>query len=441
MCVSARDKKEAAWNMRPAFLIALGICCLSNPSPARTEPAYSPPSVEQLLRRLLRSERSCNLRGRQRVVFSGPQRPLTYTTTKVVRTREGRSLAVCLEPARQRGAVTLDDGEWTKYYNPRVRRITIARSIPRVRDERTLNRFLRLILRNYRVTFEGEEPIAGRTCYRLDFTPRVEPNSPPVAHPVKLWMDVRTGAILGNQENDLRGNTLAVSFFTSVEFPKRIAREEVSYRFPRRAPRDIFSRSPILHDIAPLRSKAGFDITLPLSMPGGYEFDHCELLSFNGVPAVCLRYTNGLSNITICQNPSRMKRPRGIRRIAVKTSPQGEVMVACACGPMDFMIVGRGDPNGLVAIARALDGERERNCMTSLAQTFQVKPALLAMMRNQGLCVDSMAALLAIEAETGRKLDSLLALHREGYCWRSIAEQLKLDPTRIKNRIRRFEMR
>src|SRR5262249_28798439 len=150
--------------------VALSLLPGTLPASAGGAPPQAP-SVDQILRRFIKAHGSVNLRGKQVTMTTSPQGPSRTTIKRIVRSRNGRRLAVCLEPASQRGNVTVDDGHWKRCYEPKTQTITIMRSMPSLWDERATTRLVRLIRRNYKVALAGKEPIAGRVCYVLTFVP------------------------------------------------------------------------------------------------------------------------------------------------------------------------------------------------------------------------------------------------------------------------------
>lgn len=380
-------------------------------------PARSAPQVEtggtvsdQLLRRFISAGRGVNLRGRQTVLSTSPQGAIHTTINRVVRTRDGRCMAVCLEPAAQRGTVTIDDGQWRRRYDPRQRVVKSTRSVPRPNDERAILRILRLIRRNYQVVLKGRESFAGRPCYVLQFEPRDRHS-----RIVKVWIDSVTGVVLCRQESDAHtGSTISLVMFTEIEYPRRLAAAESHHRFPPGTRFATMSRSPILRDVGRLRRLANFEIFQPLWMPGGYEFENCELISLNGALTTCLRYTDGLGAVTVFQTRAPEPRPPGFRAGGWSRLPLGEAMIAIRWGQMDITVLGNREIGGLEPVVRALDNRRERAYLSRLERSFRVAPATLTAMRNQGMGIDTMGTLLEAATRSGRPLGALRALYEEG---------------------------
>jgi hypothetical protein len=414
--------------MRPIFVtVAIGLS-LSDSLPARAGEAKTP-TIEELLSRMIRASRTLNMRGTQIILNTRPHMPTRPLVIRVVRRRDGKSLARVVEPAASKGAAAYDDGQWIYRYDPAQQRVYITRSLPAPTDEQAIRRRVRIIKRNYMVNIIGTEYIAGRLCYALRLEPRNK-----IDYPLTVWLDAKNGAVLWRQESDRAGNTLGLLMYTSVEFPTHIADSELHLSLPTRTRKIIVSRSPALRSIESLRRYAGFDITLPISMPCEYEFENGEVVMVGGCRTVCLRYTNGITRLTIYQAPVVIQRAESSLFIRSWQLPLGEGVVNRRYGPMNYLVVGHCDLQGLLHVAIALDRRRAHAHLNELARTFRVPSGILANMRNHGMSLDAIAALLDIHSQTGRSLEGLFRLYQEGWSWSSMARQFRADLTRVTRR-------
>lgn len=430
-----RIPRRAACRARLShFLIA--VILLTLPLSVFALPDRRPVTPESVLELYLKAQNRVNLRGRMTVINSSAHGPTRTVRKRVVRTADGRSLAEVLEPAEERGSRTMDDGKWIYSYDPVQNQVKIKRSLPLRREPRAIARQTRLILRNYRVILEGRERFADRACYRLRCVPR-----DPINHTLHLWIDTQTGVELCRQENDRRGNTLNVTFFNSIEYPARIEAREVKAQFPANALQINISRSAIYSDIASLRRASTYDISAPFWMPEGYELENCAMMMVDGQNRATLRYTNGLSVITICQAPPLQRRPPGYSIANVLTLPYGEVMVDYATQSRDYMVVGRCEPHGLSGILNGLNADREADWRARLAETFRPSNGLLSQMRNRGMGLDTIAALLAISRSARQKQETLYALYLDGWDWRYLARRFRVNEKQIAFQMRPFQRR
>jgi hypothetical protein len=294
----------------------------------------------------------------------------------------------------------------------------------------------RLILRNYRVRLEGIAPMAGRKCYKLLLTP-----VHPISNTVRMWIDRENWAMLSHMESTARTATLSVAQFNGVEFPQRISGAELRKAIPAKARQESFSRSEVLSDFEQVRKRVGFEFCPPYSMPGGYEFQCAEVLSLKGVTTTCIRYSDGIAEITICQNRATEQRPAEYQSTQPMVDPMGNNIVDHKVGQMNFFLVGRCQMSGLLAVTKALDTNKERVYLGYLARNYSIPLETLAGFRNRGLGLDTLDALLAISRDVRKPLAALVNLCRDGYGWAAIGRRFRADVGRILKHVRTFECR
>lgn len=390
-----------------------------------------------ILRRAIAAEHTTNVRGKELAFIEPPGLPAVTMEREVIRTKTGSALYRWSAPTAQRGTITLDDGQWTKCYLPSTREITTTRSSPQSRDSRSVARLVRLISRNYAIRLTGKEQVSGRRCYVVTLTPRSD-----AVHAMKLWIDNRTFYAISRQENNARGHTISLTLFRWVEFPRDSSKPSIASPFPAAARMVKSPLARVFNNIADLRRTAQVEVCVPVSMPGGFEFERCELVDVAGRPTLCLRFTDGWSSISIYQSRAAgEQRPPTLRAMHYSRHTMGDCAIECATSEMNFMLIGRVEMNGLVCIANALDPDRERTYLADTAKAYRVPMSALAAMRSKGLGIDTINALLEISARSRRPVTSLVSFVRDGYCWRDLARQLRVDSRRFAARIRFFECR
>lgn len=388
----------------------------------------SQPSAEAVLKRYIRAERRANVRGV--VLTVSPTATAVRTTSrKVVRRSDGRSLSVFETPASQKGVIIADDGVWTTRYDPKLRIVRKKRSLdpPSSADH---ERQFRLIQRNYHVRLDGAETVAGRTCDRLSLQPRFDRDLT-----VRLWVDRATGVELRRDEVDGSGSTICIVMYTSVSFPSAVKPAEVTPRFPKSARVENISRSGIHRDVGALARVAGFAVRAPLSTPQGFEFAAGTAATIAGRSSAFLRYTDGLSEITIIETPAPSGK-RGYSRAArIVPRPYGEVEVNYVLDDLQVVVVGRGDARELLAAAEALDMGHETAWRREVARTFNGSSAAMSAMRNRGLTGETTVALLTLSAQTGKPAESVMRSYLEGWCWRDLAKRWRVPEATIQRNL------
>jgi negative regulator of sigma E activity len=353
---------------------------------------------------------------------------------RYVRRKDGQGFNVVTDDTGRTVAVIADDGEWNRSFDPRTRTLTISHSMRTPMDERSIKARVRRILSSYRVSYAGMDVMAGRTCHKLILDPHDVHG-----RPIKVWIDAVTGISLARSESDRRGHTFGMTTFNSISYPKTLAAAEIAFTVPKGTRIVRVSRSPLFKDPGSLSKWGGIDIQLPLSMPRGYELEAAELISLANTPTVCLRYSDGLAVITIFQTQSAKAVEQSYENVAWKMLPRGESLAVSGQTRVTSVVMGPRESDGIVSVARALDRQRESDARERIALDYGIRPAEISRLRGLGLGMDCLAGLFEISRRTRRKLETLLAIKRDGWSWRDIAVGLKIDPEIIAPRVLPYE--
>lgn len=436
-----RNMKSVRFSHRKVKIHAVAFLCLvllvgSTTFAFASQTKRKLPQPEAILLGYLEARRNLNLRGTETVIVQPPRGAMITMTRQVTHTKTGLTLTRWLEPTSERNITIVDDGVWSKCYHPGERITKVSRSTTRPSDAQSTAKTARLIMRNYRVALEGIAPMAGRSCYKLRLTPLHS-----ISSVVRMWIDRETSALLSHMEETARGETLRVAFFNGVEFPKRLDTRKIQSSIPAAAREVSFSRSEVLRSLEEVRKRAAFEFCAPYAMPGGYEFQRAELLSLKGVLTTCIRYSDGLSEITVCQNRSVEQRPAEYHFTQPMVDPMGNNIVDYRLGQMNYYLVGRCQMNGLLAVTNVLDRQRERVFLEYLSRNYRTPMGTLAGLRNQGMGLDTLDALLAIQKQIDVPLSSLVSLCKDGHSWAAIARRFRANVGRIVKHVRTFECR
>jgi len=357
------------------------------------------------------------------------------TMRKVVRRSDGKSLSIFEAPASQKGVIVADDGVWTSRFEPAGRIVRKKRSLERL-PQNGGQRLVRLILRNYAVKIEGIETVAGRSCYRLRFEPRDRKD-----RTIRIWADKATGAELRRDELDHAGSTISISLFTSVAFPSNISDAEVIPRFPPKVRVINMSRSSVHTDVVGLTRAAGFPVRVPLLTPAGFEFAAGTAADIAGRKSAFLRYTDGLSDMTIIETPMPGRgasRPRGAR---VTARPYGEVEVDYALEDLQVVLIGRSDPREMIAAAESMDQRIERRWRQDVARAFNGRSEAVGSMRNRGLTGDVVVALLAVSVHSGKPPSTVMTSYLDTHSWQDLARRWHVPETVVQRHIQTLRAR
>ncbi|MEP6756232.1 MAG: sigma-E factor regulatory protein RseB domain-containing protein [Chthonomonadales bacterium] len=365
-----------------------------------------------------------NISGTETVVAAGMgNRPSRFLMRKVVRSSTGKSIIRWETTNGIGGPIVVEDGIWSKAYDSNLKVTNVTRCPPRSRDAHAIDRQLRLILRNYSVHTQEPAPMAGRDCYVLRLEPRYRHS-----YQVMLWIDRANFSVLSHQESNHLGETVNVSSFNGIKFLPHIDPKEFAKAIPEGVPLVKFSRSEPAKNIQSLSKLVDFDICMPYIMPGGYEFEYAEVVVTKGQRSTCIRYTDGISEISLFQTRSPTKRAPDYLLKRSGTDGLNNIFFTFEKGPMNFAAVGHLDPAGLDEMFERMNMDQERAFLDYLARNYRIHLTDLETLRDQGLCIDTLNALLEVRKRTGKSLADLLDLNREGHCWQSIAKKYNLDP-------------
>ncbi len=353
-----------------------------------------------------------------------------------VRTRDGKALAIVTDSKGRRTNVSADDGQWNRSYDPRTRILTVSRSMRLSTDSRSVRTRVHRILSSYRVVYGGLDVMAGRECHKLTLDPYDV-----YGRPIKVWIDAGTGVTLAREESDRRGNSFGMTTFHAISYPERLTAAETALEIPKGARVVRISRSPLFKTPGALKKWADIDIILPMSMPSGYEFEAGELISLAGTPAVCLRYTDGLAVITLFQTQTSRAVQESYQSVAWKMLPRGENIAVSGQTQVTTVVIGPRESDGIVTVARALEQTRELQLRTEILKEYGVDGKTVQALRDRGLGLDCIAGLLETARRTGRKVNSLLEMIKDGWDWKQIASRFKIDLNAIAPRVRPFECR
>lgn len=423
------------------LVAACSLLTLAHASPAAAGERGSggSPAPLDIVRRALAAEHTTNVRGKELAFIEPPGLAAVTMERDVTRSKDGRTLFRWVGPASKRGTIILDDGKWTRTYVPSTKELTTMRSAPEPRDKASVARRARMIANNYTLRLVDKEKVAGRLCYVVTLTPKSE-----IAHPIRLWIDTKNYYIISRQESNDRGHTIALTLFRWVEFPASIAASALAHPFPAKPKTVKPLPSRVFRTVADLRRSLSRDVCVPVSMPGGFAFERCELIKTGATSMACLRYSDGWSAISIYQwaperRPDEPRPPW--RTMNYSRTPMGECAIDYTTRDLNFTLIGRVEMAGLVCIANALNPARESAYLSQTAKDYRVPLDTLNGMRSQGLGLDTINAVLAISAHSRKPVSSLVSLIRQGYCWRELARRFRLDTPRFAARVRFFECR
>lgn len=196
-----------------------------------------------------------------------------------------------------KGTVMSSDRNEMRTYDPMSHTITVT---PNIRCSHLGDR-LDLLLANHRVTSTGIKTVVGRPAYLV-----VVRGNGSRTILKRLWIDAETYAVLGQEDRDCRGRVRSSTHFASIRFEDAIP--DSVFELPKGS-RMISRDGGDGTEMTPgqLSKELGFTVRMPGYVPKGFEFESCRLHSCScECPhrSACIRYTNGLTSISLFQSKS-----------------------------------------------------------------------------------------------------------------------------------------
>ena len=406
--------------LQRASYFSFALCCLLPTYLAAQRRKLSP---SELITRSLTASRKLNVEGRENVVVTGHGVYATqFLKRSILRSNSGMSLTRWIDATGKSGAYVLEDGRWCKSYDPASGSLKVTRCQPRIESKDFAEQQTRLILRNYYPEILGLAPMAGRECYLLKLTPYNR-----ASYAVTMWIDATSFYVLGHTETNWRTETISSSNFDGIKYLSSIPASNFQV-LPSQVKEENFSRSEHVYDLASLRKSVNYEIRIPFTTPAGYEFVGGEKLYMGGNERICLRYSDGLADITICEGVSPQPRPPGFHSIKSYTDAMSNHVIEYQSGPMDFYIVGHTEMNALIGLLKAMNNDQERAFISYISKETGLPRAQISKLRNTGLNVDIIFALLGVAKRSSKPVESVVNAYQRGWSWQQIAKMNRINP-------------
>lgn len=217
----------------------------------------------------------------------------------------GANKITVLSPLSKQGHTIVDDGrQWTSYDPDRQMVVVQDSPIARVSKQEIEKRF-EILKRNYVLSKEGVDRIAGRIAVRVALQPKADE----LVFSRRYWIDVDKFVLLRVEWTDPSGRSQVVSDTLSINFPESIPEETFKPKFLGR-PETMRVQAPTRVDsIATLSREVGFQVVTPDRMPAGLTFTGADVIKGRRVAMAALRYTDGATNVTIYQTSAGIEPP------------------------------------------------------------------------------------------------------------------------------------
>lgn len=216
----------------------------------------------------------------------------TTATLKVWSSLGRKRMEYLSEPAR--GRVLIDNGR-ALYWLNEPEKTAVWTSAPEGSER------IDLIFRNYKVTAEGVEKVAGRKAFLI----RVVPKRPP-GPSKRLWIDRETKLILRSESFASNGTLKTASRMISITLKPKLS--EDLFRVPegwriQQPPTD----EQIRWTASELSKRLGIAVSEPGYLPPGFVLEGMYLVRMGMMrwEAAHIRYVDGLNSLSVFQRPLR----------------------------------------------------------------------------------------------------------------------------------------
>jgi outer membrane lipoprotein-sorting protein len=253
----------------------------------------------EILRKAILARGEVSYSAETSVSFSRPDHPPRVLREIIYRKCGGRAQVKLLDPDGKLLKRTVSDGkaEW-EHLAERGR--VFQRPLPdpeqqRLRDLDTLD----ILARNFAVSVEGTDTVAGRKAYRIGIARR---GGQPVLVR-KLWIDQRNYIELKTERYTSDGRVGHVMSVQRINFSPRFQPGMFSFEPPENVKPWAAPTPEFVGVLAEAQRRAGFKAILPPQLPAGFALldNSVSVHQHKSQPVLYLRYTNGLDSFSIFQ--------------------------------------------------------------------------------------------------------------------------------------------
>jgi len=370
-----------------------------------------------------------------RVQYSAVRRVVMYQSTGPLEIKmsceqnaQGSTRSVILSPTRFKGSVVVDNGKIHVRFEPRTNRCQVQPSSVQLMRAIASKRRLSLIKSNYVVTLGTSGTVAGRKALVLEVKPRKQGGLRRT-----YWVDAVKKLPLKMQVSSNSGELLLLAELQFPDFAKAIPADTFRTNFGPGIKLENLPHSEVFTTLSKLQTYVGFDVLAPDRLPMGMTFLCGEALRANDRQAAALRYTDGLSFVSVFQVPSSTI-------ISSYTTCQGQERSAVFNQRgSKYTIVGDIGAEGMTQFVGAFeraDKDRQNKWAAQLAQKLGVSQSSVRGLFDRGYDVEETAFMAVVMKQTRRSLDELRAWRAAGLSREQIIRRSNADAQRVEQLVR-----
>ena len=154
-----------------------------------------------------------------------------------------------------------------------------------------------LLQQNYDLSLESDEPIAGRPVWTIKISPKEKIKPGRI-----LWIDKNQYIILQSKEFRPDGTLESESTFENIFFPDHLDIDTAAFAIPPGASVSDHGFAPNFLSWDDVKKSNAKVPVLPKNLPSGFVFESVDFLNIKGKKVSHLRFTDGLSVISIFES-------------------------------------------------------------------------------------------------------------------------------------------
>lgn len=275
------------------------------------------PKAQSLLQNMLTASKSLDYEGRLTLMAQDQTRNMVFELMVTRKAPDKRRIEI-ISPSEMAGSGFIINGnDFSPLFppnrepnnnnkGPRGRGMFMPLFQPEQMDEgQGYN--IQQLLKNYKVRVLEGGFVAGRNTYLLEIDPR---NSDRASR--KIWVDKEKSILLKTEQYNIQKVLQKLIAFSKISFGMdisddvfRIQRKLFDFGKQRKPPEheELWNQSQGGLDLDKIKEKAKFDATIPNILPGGLMLQSINMIKFDKNQNIHLRYTDGLTFISVFQSP------------------------------------------------------------------------------------------------------------------------------------------
>jgi outer membrane lipoprotein-sorting protein len=212
---------------------------------------------------------------------------------KVQRAKDGKIRNTILEPLREQGVISVDDGDRQFQYQPTNRVLVIQPSASKMDDRKTR---IGLIQKNYELEASPGPKIAGRSTLRVEATSNFEEMGG-----VKFYFDEKTGYPLKRESFDDDDETRLIYEIYDISFPESFEKDVFKIKPTGGFETITFSSPMSVSSVSKAAKTLGFEPNLNPKLPFGFQIQSRTITDNGDWKALSVKLTDGLQRATVYQ--------------------------------------------------------------------------------------------------------------------------------------------